>query len=135
MSESVYLYDSVSEEIVGEGIRNSDGCVVVQDSELGSIGEFVVIGKDEFYHHEDIQDVVPKGMGRTQVHVECMACGFETVYGVRALIRDSRFEMERNGYPKWHQSCQECGENVWKEIRRQSGTCDWSDTFEWAEAP
>lgn len=54
-----------------------------------------------FYQHDAVQDAVPQSTRGAQVHVECMVCGFETVYGVRALIKYGRWPNERNGYPKW----------------------------------
>lgn len=133
--EEVYLFDSESETIVGEGVRNEEGCVVVQDESLSALTQFTVIPKSGFYYHESVQEVVPQSRRGTQVHVECMKCGFETVYGVRALIRSSRWESKRDGYPQRSAGCQECGANVWKEVCRQFGTCDWSDEFEWADPP
>lgn len=133
--EEVYLFDAESELVVGEGVRNEEGCVVVKDESLSALTEFTVIPKDSFYQHELIQDIVPQGRRGTQVHVECMKCGFETVFGVRALIRSSRWESKRDGYPKRSSGCRECGENVWKEVSRQRSPCDWSDEFEWADSP
>jgi len=133
--EEVYLFDAESASVIGEGIRNEEGCVVVQDESLSSLTEFTVIPKMEFYMHPEVQDVVPQSRRGTQVHVECMYCGFETVFGVRALIRSSRWESDRNGYPNRSSSCRECEENVWKEVQRQAGTCDWSAEFDWADPP
>lgn len=135
--ERVYLYDTKSEEVVGTG-KQTDTGLVISDEAVEKYGSpsVVVIPKSEFYMDERVSDeVVPTQRRGTQVHVACMCCGFETVYGVRALIRSSRWDSKRNGYPQRSASCRECGENAWKEVERQYGPCDWSDSFEWADPP
>lgn len=132
--ERVYLFDPDAKTVVEKGKQNSRGTVVV-DGELTGVSDFIAIPVKSFYQHEAVQNVVPKGQVGTQAHVKCMCCGFETVYGAFALIKDVSWENKRNGYPKRSNSCRECGENAWKEIRWQSGTCDWSDSFEWADPP
>lgn len=127
--EEVYIVDMEDETILGVGKRNESGEVVVS-VDLERVNEFEVVPVIGFYEAECLDGIVAEGLRGTQVHVECMKCGFETVYGVKALMRERG---TREGYPK--KACQECGANAWREVERQTGTCDWSDSFDWAEPP
>lgn len=131
----VYLFDQDSEEVVAVG-QQTDETVVVSDENFTSFDDVAVIAARDFYLDERVQGIVPEGTHHTQIHVECTVCGFETVFGVRALMQDTTYgRTELNGYPKPKCSCDGCGENAWREVERQLGPCDWSDSFDWAEPP
>jgi hypothetical protein len=132
MSQAVYLFDPAEQTVVGIGKTTDDerDMVYVEDEELLQRDDLKAIPKAEFYEDEAVQGSVPKeNQLGTQIHVRCMNFGFDTVYGIKALIPDG------NTYPQTGATCQDCGENVWKEMERKNAPCDWSKKFEWAEPP
>lgn len=124
------MFDPVRESVIGKAKRVKIGDVVSEDGSLLPTAAMEVIPVDEFYDHEAVSDLVPEGSQHgCQVHVKCLNCGFETVYGLNALY--GRYGS--NDHPE--ANCDECELNVWEEVERQYSPCDWSDSFEWAEAP
>lgn len=126
---AVYVFDPETNSVVSKAAKTDLGRVVAKDGSLLPTPAMDIIPVTEFYDHEAVSELVPSGGQGCQVHVECLHCGFETVYGVYALFG------QRNGYDEPRSRCTECGLNVWKEVDRQWSSCDWSGYFEWAESP